>query len=92
MTIQPQNNNLSYLIDPTFMNANRLFVLLFPRNNNSDSRYFFSNCYVPKVRSNDFNVLIDGKSLFDLPVKNEEETYQKIKDRVIIMIIQSAIY
>ena len=80
MTIQPQNNNLSYLIDPTFMNANRLFVLLFPRNNNSDSRYFFSNCYVPKVRSNDFNVLIDGKSLFDLPVKNEEETYEKIKD------------
>ena len=41
MTIQPQNNNLNYLIDPTFMNANRLFVLYFPRNNNSDSRYSF---------------------------------------------------
>ena len=27
MTIQPQNNNLNYLIDPTFTNANRLFVL-----------------------------------------------------------------
>ena len=26
MTIQPQNNNLNYLIDPTFMNVNRLFV------------------------------------------------------------------
>ena len=26
----------------------------------------------------DFNVLIDGKSSFDLPVKNEEETYGKI--------------
>ena len=24
------------------------------------------------------NVLIDGKSFFDLPVKNEEETYEKI--------------
>ena len=29
MTIQPQNNNLNYLIDPPIMNVNRLFVLLF---------------------------------------------------------------
>ena len=52
----------------------------FPRNNNTDSRYFFSNYYVPKVRINDFNVLIDGKRFFDLPVKNEEEAYEKIID------------
>ena len=58
------------------MNVNRLFVLSFPRNNNTDSRYF-SNYYVPKVEINDFNVLIDGKSFFDLPVKNEEEAYKK---------------
>ena len=31
MTIQPQNNNLNYLIDPTFTNFNRLFVLPFAR-------------------------------------------------------------
>ena len=29
MTVQPQNNNLNYLIDPTFTNVNRLFVLSF---------------------------------------------------------------
>ena len=78
MTIQPKNRNLNYLIDPTFTNVNRLFVLSFPRNNNTDSRYSYSNYYVPKVKINDFNVLIDGKSFFDLPVKNEEETYEKI--------------
>ena len=27
MTIQNNNNNLNYLTDPTFINANRLFVL-----------------------------------------------------------------
>ena len=80
MTIQPKNNNLNYLIDPTFMNVNRLFVLSFTRNNNTDSGYSFSNYYVPKVRVNDFNVLIDGKSFFDLPVKNEEEAYEKLID------------
>ena len=78
MTIQPQNNNLNYLIDPTFTNVNRLFVLSFAISNNTDSRYYYSNYYVPKVKTNDFNVLIDGKSFFDLPVKNEEEDYEKI--------------
>ena len=50
MTIQPQNNNLNYLIDPTFTKVNRLFVLSFPRNNNTDSRYCYSHYYVPKLK------------------------------------------
>ena len=31
MTVQPKNNNLNYLVDPTITNVNRLFVLLFRR-------------------------------------------------------------
>ena len=42
MTIQPQNNNLNYLIDPTFTNVNRLFVLSFARDNAGDNRDSFS--------------------------------------------------
>ena len=80
MTIQPQNKKLNYLIDPTFTNVNRLFVLSFPINSNTDSRYSFSNYYVPKVKINDINVLTDGKGFFDLSVKNEEEAYEKIMD------------
>ena len=80
ITIQPQNNNLNYLIDPTFRNVNRLFVLSLSRNNNTDSRDSFSHYYVPNVEIKDFNVLIDRESFFDLPVKNEEETYEKITD------------
>ena len=57
-----------------------MFVLSFPRKNNTDSRYSYSNCYIPKVKINDFNVLIDGKGFFDLPVKNEAEAYEKIID------------
>ena len=80
MTIQPQNNNLNYLIDPTFTNVNRLFVLSFSRNNNTDNRDSFSNYYVPYVEIKDFNVLINGKSFLDLAVKNEEETHEKINE------------
>ena len=78
MAIQPQNNNLNYLIDPTFTNVNRLFILSFSRNNENDNRDSCMHYYVPNVRIKDFNVLIDGKSFFDLPVKNEEEAYEKI--------------
>ena len=80
MTVQPQNNNLNYLIDPTFKNVNRLFILSFERNIIGDNRVSFSGYYVPNVKIKDFNVLIDGKIFFDLPVKNEEEAYGKIID------------
>ena len=78
MTIEPQNNNLNYLIDPTFTNVNRLFVLSYTRTNAGDDRDSFPDYYVPNVEIKEFNVLIDRKSLFDLPVKNEEEAYEKI--------------
>ena len=50
------NKNLNYLIDPTFTNVNRLFVLSFE---NKTDRTFFSKYYVPKVEIKDFNVLLD---------------------------------
>ena len=76
MTVQSNNNNLNCLIDPTFTKINRLFVLPFERieENNCKKQHknSFSRYYVPNV------VLIDGKSFFDLPIKNKEETYEKI--------------
>ena len=83
MTIQPQNNNLNYLIGPTFTNVNRLFLLPFQRTagenkTTKDYQDSFSHYYVPNVKIKDFNVLIDGESFFDLPVKNEEEAYEEM--------------
>ena len=68
-------NNLNYLIDPTFSNVNRLFVLSFE---NEDDRTSYYKYYVPSVEIKDYNVLIDGNAFFELPVKNIEETYEKI--------------
>ena len=46
MSNQTITNNLNYLIDPTFTNVNRLFVLSFE---NEARRTSFSKYYVPKV-------------------------------------------
>ena len=43
-----------------------------------DHRDSFSHYLVSNVEIKDFDVLIYGKSLFDLPVKNEEEAHKKI--------------
>ena len=72
MTNQTKTNNLNYLIDPTFNKVNRLFVLSFE---NEEDRTSFSKYYTPKVEIKDFNVLVDGKGFFDVPVKNKEEAY-----------------
>ena len=67
MSNQTKNNNLNYLIDPTFNKVNKLYVLSYE---NETDRTCFSKYYVPKVEIKDFNVLIDGKLSFEIPVKN----------------------
>ena len=66
---------MNYLIDPRLDKVNRLFFLSFE---SEEDRTSFSNYYTSKVDIIDFNVLIDGKRFFDLPIKNKEESYEEI--------------
>ena len=75
MSTEAINNNLNILIDPTFTNVNRLFVLAYQT---ADDRHSYSQFYLPKIMVKDFNVIIDKLAFFDLPIKNEEEAYEKI--------------
>ena len=77
MTTEAINNNLNILIDPTFTDVNRLFVLAYQT---ADDRQSFSQFYLPKVMVKDFNVIINKLAFFDLPIKTEEEVYEKIID------------
>ena len=38
----------------------------------------FQNIMYQKVKKKDFNVLIDGKPFFEIPVKDKEEAYEAI--------------
>ena len=77
MTTEAVNNNLNILIDPTFTNVNRLFVLAYQ---NADDRQSFSQFYLPKLMVKYHNVIIDILAFFELPIKTEEEAYEKIID------------
>ena len=75
MSNQTKNNNLNYLFDPTFTNVSRLLVLSFE---NETDRTSFSKYFISSAEIKDFNVLIDGKPFFKIPVKNKEEAYEAI--------------
>ena len=77
MTTEAINNNLNILIGPVFTNVNRSFVLAYQTANDRQS---FSRFYLPNVMVKDYNVIIDKLAFFDLPIKTEEEAYEKIID------------
>ena len=73
MTTEAVNNNLNILINPTFTNVNRLFVLAYQTANDRQS---YSQFYLPRVMVKDYNVIIDKLAFFDLTI----EACEKIID------------
>ena len=56
------NANLNHLIETSFQGVNRIFVLAFENDAQRTSNKIF---YIPNVETKDYNVMIDGKNLFD---------------------------
>ena len=92
ITTQPKNNNLDDLIDHTFRNINRLFILSFKNGNDNPTRYFFDKYYMPLVKIKDLIPLIDNKPFFDYPVKTNKKPMKNLSQCQEIMTIQKEIF
>ena len=66
-----KNRYLNHLVDPSCQGVNRLFVLSIESEDNITSH---SNYYFPKVTLRDYNVIIDGKNVFDQPINSSFKT------------------
>ena len=73
MTYQAKSNNLNYFTDTTSSTFNRLFVLAVE---NEEDKTSISR-YTSSVEIKDFNVLINGKSLFDVLIKKQIRNIRK---------------
>ena len=62
---------MNHLVDPSSQGMNRVFVLSFE---NEDDERSHSDNYLPKIKIKDYNVMIDGKNLFDQPINNDFKT------------------
>ena len=71
-------NNQIIIIDPTFRNINRFFVLSFKDGDNDPTRDSFEKYCMSLIEVKDLNPLIDNKPFFDYPVENKEEAYEEL--------------
>ena len=73
------------LIDPSFQEVNRHLVLLFTNNDDRTARRIY---LIPAMEIKVYNVLIDGRKLFDQSVKNKIlEKMLLVKIRIIEVIV-----
>ena len=71
-----RNANLNHLIQPSFLGVNRLLVLAFEDDAQRTSNKIFC---IPNIEMKDQNVMIDGKNVFDQPIKDNKVTYENIR-------------
>ena len=74
ITSEAENQYLDFLTDPSFQGVNRLFVFSF-----EGDRKVHIGHYLPEVEIKDYNVMINGKTVFDQQVKNDIKTYDNIR-------------
>ena len=67
-TNQARNRYLDFVIDPSFEGVNRLFVLSLKGDDGLESHKQYC---LPTVKMKDYNVIIDERSFFDQPIKND---------------------
>ena len=72
VSVRAPNLYLEFLINPSFQEVNRLFVLSFE---NKNDRTVHTKYYLPTVEIKDCNVMINGRNFFDQPVKNNLITH-----------------
>ena len=61
-----QNLHLNHLIDPSFQGVKRILVLSF---DNATYGTVHTEYHLRKVQINGYNVMVNGKNVFDQPIK-----------------------
>ena len=70
------------MVDPTFRNINRLFILSFRIGRNFPTRNSFGRFDVASIEIKDSNVLIDKKPFSEQLIKNKQEMYENYIDYI----------
>ena len=76
------NNLKRFLLDASFQEVSRLFVLAFDNTDNGDNkveRDSHRKYFLPRVDITNYNVLIDGKNFYDQPINDQIKKYDEIR-------------
>ena len=77
-------NAIKYInLDPSFQGVNRLFITVYNRlaaaNNNQFDKDSQQIYYFPRNDLNKYNVIIDGRNFYDIPIESDIEKYRELK-------------
>ena len=76
------NNLKKFPLDASFQGVNRFFVLAFNNTNNFDNkveRDSHRKYFLPRVDIANYNVLIDGRNVYNQPIRDEIKEYDEIR-------------
>ena len=66
-------------LNPSFQGVNRLFVMAYNRANGQPTRNGRRKYYLPRIDLEKYNVIIDGRNLYDNPIESDIEKYRELK-------------
>ena len=66
-------------LDPSFQGVDRLFVMVYNRVDGQPTRNGQRKYYLPRISLNKYNVIIDGRNLYDNPIESDIEKYRELK-------------
>ena len=66
-------------LDPSFQGVNRLFVTAYNRVDGQPNRDDQRKYYLPRINLNKYNVIIDGRNVYDNPIESDIEKYRELK-------------
>ena len=71
-----------FLLDASFQGVNRLFVLAFDNTNNGLNKVERNShkYFLPRVDMTKYNVLIDGRNVYDQPINDQIKKYDEIRN------------
>ena len=80
------NNNFTiFSLDESFQGVRKLFVLAFDDTDNGAKkveRKSHTKCFLPRVDITKYNIVIDGKNLYDQSINDQIKKYDEIRKTV----------
>ena len=76
-----ENKNVAkeyrYFFESNFVRVDRLFVLVCTNQDNSIKRFNAKKYYLPKGTVKNYNVIINGRNLYDQPIDSDIKQYKE---------------
>ena len=72
-------NEYRYFLKSNFAGVNRLFVLVYLNRENGVKWFKTRRHYLPKGINKSYNVIINGKNLYDQPIDSDIKPHQEIR-------------